>query len=325
MLDPRALLPGGQGVAQLRFESPVHAFAGDRLLVRDGSERHTLAGGVVLDPDAEPRRFRRPAQRRFLARRAGDDPADAAALVSALLERDHVLPADVPTLIKSSFGAAELADAGAALAGAGRAVRLAGGTLADPAWWQTTRERAGGLIDAAHRDHPERPGLGLDPLRAGLRTRLPLPAVFDALLDTLTRPGGGFMQAGASIRRSGHRPTLPPALAAAGDRIRRALAAQPLEPPSVKELAPDETSRQALRFLRDTGEAVEIGPELVLGVEGLQRARAAVARFIRATGPATASDVRQMLGTTRRVLIPLLEHLDKTGLTRREGDRRVLR
>ena len=40
---------------------------------------------------------------------------------------------------------------------------------------------------------------------------------------------------------------------------------------------------------------------------------------------ATASDVRQMLGTTRRVLIPLLEHLDKTGWTRRVGDRRALR
>ncbi len=325
LLDGRSLAPGGTCLAQLRFESPIYAFAGDRLLLRDGSERHTLAGGVVLDPDGLPRRFRRPAQRRFLTRRAGADPLDAGAYIAALLERDHVLLPAAAALAKSSFGMAGVAAAAAALGKAGEAVQLTGGTLADPAWWQALRERAASLIDTAHRDHPERPGLALDALRASLRKALPFPSLFDALADTLTRPGGGFMQAGAAIRRAGHRPTLPPSLQAAGERIRHALAAHPLEPPSIKDLTPDDVSRQALRFLRDTGEAVEIGPELVLGAEGFQKARAAVARFIRATGPATASDVRQMLGTTRRVLIPLLEHLDKTGLTRREGDRRALR
>ena len=325
LLDGKTVVPGGRAVAQLRFESPVFAFAGDRLIVRDGSGRHTLAGGVVLDPDGQGRRFRRPAQRRFLQRRAEADPADADALVTALLERDHVLPAAAPSLTKSPFSAAELIEAATRLVQAGLAAPLAGGTLADPAWWQSGCGRAAELIDAAHAAHPERPGLALDALRGGLRQTLRAPGLFDALVRALTKPGGGFVQAAAAIRRVSHRPALPPKLQAAGERIRRALAAQPLEPPSVKELTPDDVSRQALRFLRDTGEAVEIGPDLVLAAESLQRARAAVGRFIRATGPATASDVRQMLGTTRRVLIPLLEHLDKTGLTRREGDRRALR
>ena len=325
LLSDKTLAPGGQAVAQLRGESPVYAFAGDRLIVRDGSGRHTLAGGLVLDPDGQARRFRRPAQRRFLQRRADADPADADAFVTALLERDHVLPPAALSLAKSPFGAVELAEATARLTRAGLAAPLTDGTLTDPAWWQSARGRAAELIDAAHAAHPERPGLALDALRGGLRQALPFSGVFDALVAALTKPGGGFTQAGAAIRRASHRPTLPPKLQAAGERIRRALAAQGLEPPSIKELAPDDVSRQALRFLRDTGEAVEIGPDLVLAAESFQRARAAIGRFIRATGPATASDVRQMLGTTRRVLIPLLEHLDKTGLTRREGDRRALR
>ena len=325
LLDGKTVVPGGWAVAQLRFESPVFAFAGDRLIVRDGSGRHTLAGGLVLDPDGQRRRFRRPAQRRFLLRRAEADPADADALLTALLERDHVLPTAAPLLAKSPFSESELTDAATRLAQAGLATPLAGGTLADPTWWQSVCGRAAELIDAAHAAHPERPGLAFDALRGGLRQIPHAPDLFDALVRTMTEPGRGFVQAAAAIRRVSHRPTLPPKLQAAGERIRRALAAQPLEPPSIKELTPDDVSRQALRFLRDTGEAVEIGPDLVLSAESLQRARAAVGRFIRATGPATASDVRQMLGTTRRVLIPLLEHLDKTGLTRREGDRRVLR
>ncbi len=50
-----------------------------------------------------------------------------------------------------------------------------------------------------------------------------------------------------------------------------------------------------------------------------------VAQAVRARGPATVSELRQVLGTTRRVLVPLLERLDRDGLTLRQGDRRVLR
>ena len=38
----------------------------------------------------------------------------------------------------------------------------------------------------------------------------------------------------------------------------------------------------------------------------------------------TASEAREALGTTRRTLIPLLEHLDRTGVTVRQGDLRRL-
>jgi selenocysteine-specific elongation factor len=37
----------------------------------------------------------------------------------------------------------------------------------------------------------------------------------------------------------------------------------------------------------------------------------------------TASEVREALGTTRKYLLPLLAHLDATGVTRRRGDLRV--
>ena len=147
--------------------------------------------------------------------------------------------------------------------------------------------------------------------------------MFDALVASMEK--GGFVRAGNTLRRASHRPALPPALHGPGERIRAALAASPLEPPSVKELAPDGVSRQALRFLRDTGEVVELSPELVLAAESYQRVRAAVVRYLRSEASATASDLRQMLGTTRRIMIPVLESLDREGVTRREGDRRTLR
>jgi len=51
----------------------------------------------------------------------------------------------------------------------------------------------------------------------------------------------------------------------------------------------------------------------------------AVVAFISERGPSTVSDLRQKLGTSRRILVPFLEHLDRCGVTQRESERRKLR
>jgi len=118
---------------------------------------------------------------------------------------------------------------------------------------------------------------------------------------------------------------LPPHLQAVGAKLRAALAAKPLEPPSRKELAPDALAQQALRFLLQTGEAIELTEDLVFSTEGFGRATEIVKKFLGNRGSATAGELRQALGTSRRIVIPLLERLDKDRLTRREGDKRCLR
>jgi selenocysteine-specific elongation factor len=80
-----------------------------------------------------------------------------------------------------------------------------------------------------------------------------------------------------------------------------------------------------LRFLLETGEAVELGDEVVMLSENFARAAEAIKKHIRERGPATVSDLRQMLGTNRRMIVPLLERLDSDGVTLRQGDKRVLR
>src|SRR5438067_1906228 len=58
LLDRSPLQPGERALAQIRCETPLFAFAGDRFIVRDWPEQATLAGGLVLDPDGGLRHFR---------------------------------------------------------------------------------------------------------------------------------------------------------------------------------------------------------------------------------------------------------------------------
>jgi selenocysteine-specific elongation factor len=103
------------------------------------------------------------------------------------------------------------------------------------------------------------------------------------------------------------------------------LAAQPLEPPSRKELAPDAPSQRALKFLIENGEVIEISTDVVLSAAAVAQATAQVKAFVAKHGPATVSDLRQSLGSSRRVVVPLLEYLDRTFVTMRRGDKRALR
>ena len=48
-----SLEAGKEKIARLKLASPIFAFIGDRFVVRDSSERHTIAGGIVLDPDGD--------------------------------------------------------------------------------------------------------------------------------------------------------------------------------------------------------------------------------------------------------------------------------
>ncbi len=303
---------GESAVAELRFDAPIFAFAGDRFVLRGSSEQQTLAGACVLDPDASAPRFRSPAQQEFLRMRA-TAPADAAIFVRTQLQRDHAVPRS-SLLLQSRFSADEIEQATEA--------KIANEFVCDPEWWSATCARAASLIEAEHKAHPDHLGLDLLRLREALASDLPSAELFEPLIAELG--AFGFVRSSDTIRHETHRPSLPDGLQAAGSRIRTALATNPFDPPSSKELAPDAATQRALRFLRDTNEVVEITADVVVGRVAVEQMRDKIAELLRANGGATVSELRQALGSSRRVVVPLLEYFDRTGVTRRVGDKRVL-
>jgi selenocysteine-specific elongation factor len=294
-------------------------FAGDRFVVRDVSEQSTLAGGVVLDPDANVRNFRSAAQRDFLNQRTRS-PEDAAVFVGTELVRDRA-SRRLALLVKSRFSCAEISAAISELSQSGIAVEF-GDLVLDAKWWADFCGRAISEIEDEHRAHPNRVGLELARLRSVLGSAMPLPEVFDALTSELCK--NGFVHSRETIQRATHRPTLPDLLHSVCARIRAALASKPFDPPSRQELAPDAISQQALRFLCDSGEVVKIADDVFLGSEEFAKMREAVMKFLRAKGSASVSDLRQTLGSSRRVIVPFLERLDRDGVTRRVGNQRTL-
>src|SRR5207244_3983363 len=148
------LRAGENAVAQIRLEAPAFLFAGDRFVIRDAAEQNTLAGGVVLDPDASARNFRRAAQREFLANRA-QAAHDAGVFVATQIGRDRTVKRNA-LVVKSSFSADEIPES---LKSANVIER--GELVVDAKWWNEFLRQAEATIDVEHRTHPNHRGLAL--------------------------------------------------------------------------------------------------------------------------------------------------------------------
>jgi selenocysteine-specific elongation factor len=319
-LSKKELSSGEKALAQIRLNASMFVFTGDRFVLRDAAGQNTLAGGIVLDSDPRRKMLRSESRLSFLRQRS-ESAADAVSFVCSQIVRDQAARRS-QLLRNSNFSTADIANGVSRLVGEGRVV-LAGDFAVDAVRWQLLRQHAADAIDTLHRAHPEQLGLSLSHLRAVLEVDLSSTDLFEPVVAELCR--SEFVQDGNTIRRVTHRPALPPLLQAAATKLRVILQDKPFDPPSRKQLVPDSVSQQALRFLIETGEAVEINEEVVLTVESLKRATELIRRYIREHGPATVSQIRQELGCSRRVVVPLLERLDRNGITLRNGDARTLR
>ena len=291
---------------------------GDRLVIRDWSGEATIGGGVVLDALASRRGVRREEQLQFLKARAAS-PHDLAVLIESALERDSYLALD-PLKSRLRFSDAEVDAAIDRLLEKQRAYRI-GDNLASAAWWDAILTRAADLVGAYHKKNADLPGLPLADLRHALLGRLPHENLFDLLLEHLG--SRDVVQRGTILAEAGFQPSLPDDIRSAAQSIERALAQEPLNPPGRGELAIDASTSRALSFLVRSGTATELSDKVVILTSAYEQACAEVLAFIKNQGQATASDLRQHLGTTRRVIMPLLERMDAEGRTRRNGDFRT--
>jgi selenocysteine-specific elongation factor len=247
----------------------------------------TLGGGTVLDP-APPRRL-------DATRLALLEQGDPASIVQALVRE--------PVLISGLAARALLAPD--ALAKGLRAVRRSGDWVFSEDWLAETAVGVEERLRTRAASSPLDPGLALAEL-------LPPEPWAAAILPLLP------------VERRGPKAYLPGAAAALGER---AGAAEALERElAAAGLAPVKADDAGLaRFLEEEGRLVRLGDGFVIGPGGYEVARDVLVAECQAAGEITLARFRDLAGVGRRDAQLLLERFDQDGLTRRLGDRRVLR
>ena len=188
--------------------------------------------------------------------------------------------------------------------------------LIDPAQW----DRWCAALRSAVGAHPGNALLDTGIARSDTVRALHLP---DArLLDGLIAASPEIEEAHGRLRARGLRSSLRADLEASIARLTALLERHPFNAPEQMELGALRLGRQELGAAANAGAILRLPGDIVLLPNAPQQA-AAVLRGL--PQPFTLSAARQALSTTRRVAVPLLEHLDRLGLTERldEGLRRL--
>jgi selenocysteine-specific elongation factor len=313
LLETNAIVPGGSSWAQLRLAVPIAVAVGDRVVIRRPSPPETLGGGEIADVSGERVRRRADALA-SLERRAAPSPTSR---LLAVLD----VPRDLPdAAARSGLAVAEAQVALGELVAQGHATRLGDAFLARDAFagLAVRVERA---LAAAHRRAPLRPGMPREELRSSLGLA---PRRFSGLVDALAGEGR-LQERGSALALPGHVPSLTPAQEAAWSRARESLAREPLLPPSPASLQTDHgVDAEVVAALAERGDLVRIGTEAVFLPDAVEHFARVVVDELAAHRTITVSRARDLTGSSRKHVLPLLQLLDDQGITRRTGDDRVL-
>jgi selenocysteine-specific elongation factor len=311
------LRQGDVTAVRLRLEGPLVARAGDRFVLRSYSPVTTIGGGIVVDPHADElgrERGRRRPQPVLLP--ATD--RDRVALLVDRRGRQGMARADLE--VAAGLDAARL---GAALAEAAGAVVREGDWLVAADLVTATERVLLGALGRHHEAHPLESGMPAQAWRAAAAApRAELVALAERRLEKRS----AVVKEGAAVRLPGWAPGGGAAARAATEALVQDLLAAGAEPPSVAELSarrPGTDVPGALRLLAQQGLVVAVGRDRYYEKEAFRREREAVLRVLRELGEASPAVIRERLGRSRKWLIPLLEQLDRDGVTVRRGDVRV--
>ncbi|MGJ8696887.1 MAG: selenocysteine-specific translation elongation factor [Verrucomicrobiaceae bacterium] len=320
LAEGSAIAPGATGFAQLRFDHPVHTLVGEHLVLREVSGEATLGGAVVLDPHPDRRHFRDDLRQHFLIERA-TDPHDLPLLLRTHLERDHFLPL---TQLSASlpFAPSEIKSALKKLTKDNTLATIGDKHFAHNDFWKDLTQKTASIVKDYHQSHPDHTGMSTELLKKNLGSPTGIPGLYDALLSWLAE--NKFRVTENIVCHESHALELPPELEAPAAQIIATLDSAALNPPLPGELQQTPAHEAAYRFLSRTKQIIPLDPKVTLSKDAYQGAITTVTAFLQKNGQATASELRQELGTSRKVLMPLLERLDRDKITTRNGDHRTL-
>jgi len=297
--------PGVTRPVRVVLDEPLAARAGDRFVLRSASPLATIGGGVVTDPHASRRA--RPLPR---AGMSADERLDVFLHEAGL----HGIPESALS-VRLGLSPAE------ARASAGKQVTRLGGRLYASAVLAGARDRLVTLVKAHLSQHPLETGAP----RPEVRSRLGMEqALFDQLVASLA--AGGVLEAtGAELRTAGWKPALSNQDVRAREDLLATLDAAGHEPPGVAELRErfGAATPGLLRHLEREGRVVQVEEGRYYSSGAVRELLARLETGMAGKGALAPTDLREVLGFSRKFLIPFLEYCDKRGYTVRQGNGRV--
>lgn len=324
LLDRNELHPGSTAPVQLELEEPIVAAVHDRFVIRYYSPVTTIGGGEIIEIGGRRHRRFRDDVIAGLERKLTGTPATRVAeeLRSAkmpvalveLVNRTGFSEAEMRQILKDLEESGELQ----VVLSSGKDLFVAPTRLQEE-WIHQAKD----ALEKYHREFPLRGGYPKEELRTRLWKFL-TPRLFQALLDRWVEQGEIVVD-GQNVAIPGYSIRLTREQQDQVQEMCRKLADKPFSPPGIGEIRDMlRNDLDLLQYCMQQGLLVKVGEELYFLQDAVNQAWDLLEKHLQEHGEITIAQARDILGTSRRYCLPLLEYFDRSRKTRRIGDKRVL-
>jgi selenocysteine-specific elongation factor len=312
-VDRSVLTPGVVAIARVTADSPIPLRGGDRFVLRMPAPIGTIGGGVIIDPYARRRSLVPPSMGEVHALAASgtkrlewilEGEATRGVPIVDIPVRAGLTPAEASTAVQRARGRST-------------------NNLFSAAAVERTMAHVRMIVAEYEIRSPLSPGVPSQTLRGGLRANEELADISIRELEA----AGEIETDGPLIRRRGWAPTPTASDVKATSALAHDICSAEREPPSVRELSARHGTgvTALLGYLEREGRIVKVEADRYYDRSTLEEMVGTLKEHLVPGQVYVPAQLRDMLGLSRKFLIPFLEFCDRKGITERRGEGRVLR
>ncbi|MBU2563878.1 MAG: selenocysteine-specific translation elongation factor [Actinobacteria bacterium] len=310
--------PGETGFAQLRFKEPLVTYLGDRFILRIPSPPQTVGGGLIVDPLAHKHHFKDKDILHFLQTRIKFDLRE---LVLTELEKNIFIKKD-NLLINSNYADSEIREVVESLKKQGEIITT-NSWLIDKNYWQEQKTKFMNRLNQEYELYPLQTGFPLNKFQSYFYYLK--PEIFNNLIDFLINTDKIGLQKGIIFLLS-RKPKISSQQKILISKILKILKDNPTNPPNEKKLISQIAGgKEIIDFLIQEGEIVKLSDGILLESKNYDIMKNKLIDFLIINGSISIAQVRELLGISRKYIIPLLNKIDEEKITQRKENVRILK
>ncbi|WP_410506355.1 selenocysteine-specific translation elongation factor [Haloimpatiens sp. FM7315] len=328
ILDKDAINPGEEAYVQLRLEKPLSSQRNDRFVIRSYSPMHTIGGGSIIEPVAiKAKRF----DEKYLKDLKLKESGHVGGILEATVKKLSPNFPDIKSILKAlgkneNSIQEELLD----LIKQGKIIKLVAldnELYVHFEYIKRNMDRLEEILEEYHSKYPLRQGIAKEEIKEKLFGKSLKQKTYDEILSIMVSYGiidihsKLISKHGFEVKFNEEQENIKNYIINEYDKSRFA-------PPKFKDLLDKQKDKENFKMVFEAlilgGDLVKTDEECIFSLKCYEEAREKIVSYMKENGEITPKEARDILDTSRKYVVSILEHFDGEKITRRLENKRVL-
>lgn len=327
LMDRDMAVKGDNCFAQLRLEEPVAIKKDDRFIIRFYSPLETIGGGKVLE--VSPEKHKRFDDKTIAAMEIKDRGSDKDVAELVIKEKSKFFFTKGYFAAKLRMSPEELEKISSILIDENKVKTVKKEYLIHRDYIKKIWEYSKGILEEYHSQNSLSEGMNKEEFKSKITKKFQIPdAKLSEEIMALLEEEKLVKIGPKSISLADFAISYSPEMEAMRQRILKLYADRKYEMPTIDEVLQTENDQNNAKHIIDAlvsgGQLVRLNYQYCIGREDFDRALSGLKEKIKNDGRITLAEFRDMIGTSRKYAVEILEYLDNNKITQKVDDARVL-